>query len=342
MPFDPHRVARALTGSFDVRRFDEEVREQRALRAEATIESADLSRLFNLDRLESLLASEAIPSDHVDLYQDGHLIRLTDVHKKSGRTALQIVAERFRDGATIRLRDVDAFDDGMKQFASAVHRLFASVSQVNVYLTPPGTTGFPPHFDITDVFVVQVLGAKEWRVFDDYSHRVELPAMDTNWEPDRFRPTAEPAAMTLSRGDVLYLPRGVMHQASCTDRASMHLTVSLTPLTYADLIDRELRRVAAVEIALRRRVPWSIDDDPACMRRIEETVRACLQSLERHLDVAHALEAERRPLRSIGEGTATGELAAALGALFEDGTAPASGASQHDSSEPRSHSALRT
>jgi hypothetical protein len=123
----------------------------------------------------------------------------------------------------------------------------------------------------------------------------------------------------------------------------MHLTVSLTPLTYADLIGRELRRVAAFDIALRRRVPWSMDADPAGVRRIEETVRDCLQSLERHLDVAQTLEAERLALHPRGDGPTTGEFAAALGGLFEDGAGPPSGAAcQQDPPAPRNHSAQRT
>ena len=38
-------------------------------------------------------------------------------------------------------------------------------SQINLYLTPPFATGFPAHFDVTDVFIVQCSGAKSWTVF---------------------------------------------------------------------------------------------------------------------------------------------------------------------------------
>jgi lysine-specific demethylase/histidyl-hydroxylase NO66 len=61
--------------------------------------------------------------------------------------------------------------------------------QINAYLTPPAQAGFPPHFDNTDLFILQVAGSKEWCVHSDYTNRVALPDPDTPWDPDRFRPT---------------------------------------------------------------------------------------------------------------------------------------------------------
>ena len=36
----------------------------------------------------------------------------------------------------------------------------------NVYLTPPGTQGFAPHFDDVDVFILQLEGKKHWRLYE--------------------------------------------------------------------------------------------------------------------------------------------------------------------------------
>jgi hypothetical protein len=266
--FDARCVARSLTGGMDIRVFNDDVRERRAARFEAAIEAEQVGQLFDLARLDSLFASEAIPLAYVDIFDDGHLKRLLDMQNKSGKTGQAMIVERFRSGSTMRVRDVDKFDMRLGQFVGEVRIHFAAQSQINVYLTPPAKTGFPPHFDITDVFIVQCLGTKDWRVFDDYACRIDLPLMETNWDPDRFRPSATPDAITLSAGDVLYLPRGVMHQALCTDRASMHLTISISPLTFADLISRELRRVAACNVEFRRRVPWSVEDEDGTRERI--------------------------------------------------------------------------
>jgi len=315
--FDARVMTRRLTGGMDVRAFNGDVRERRAARFEAAIDAEQVGQLFDLARLESLFVSEAIPLAYVDIFDDGHLKRLADMQKKSGKTGVAVLAERFREGSTIRVRDVDKFDMRLDQFVSEVRRHFAAQSQINVYLTPPAKTGFPPHFDITDGFIVQCLGRKEWRGFGAYSSRIDLPLMDTNWDPDRFRTSSTPDSMTLFAGDVLYLPRGVMHQALCTDRASMHLTISINPLTFADLISRELQRVAACNIQFRKRVPWSAEDDGAG-DQIAELAQKCLFELSKQLDVSALLRSERRSLRQ--DGTETGssiDLTSALMNLFE-------------------------
>lgn len=316
-PFDPRGTALRLTGHTSLNVFNAEVREKRAVRFEQAMAPDQLGALFDIARLESLFASEALPLASVDVFDDGQLTRLVDMQRKSGKTGLAIVAERFGSGSTIRIRDIDAFDARLGLFAGEVRRLFAAGSQVNVYLTPPGKAGFAPHFDITDVFIVQCLGAKQWRLFDDYSNRVDLPLADTNWDPDRFRPSSIPDPLTLSAGDVLYLPRGVMHEAFCTDHESMHLTISLEPLTVAGLIASELQRIGALDVRFRQRVSWSVDDDSrGANEPIEALVRECLDTLSGGLDVAALLGRERTALggspRAAGAGN---ELTIALAAL---------------------------
>ena len=298
--FDARAAACTLTGRMTIQRFNADVREKQAKRFEGAIEMEQLHELFNLARLESLFASEAIPLAYVDVFESGQLTRLIDMQRKSGRTGLAVVAQRFRGGSTIRVRDVDRFDVRLGDFVQEVRRRFAADSQINLYLTPPGKAGFAPHFDITDVLILQCLGTKTWRIFDDYSHRIDLPLMDTNWDPDRYKPTSMPDPITLSPGDVLYLPRGVMHEAFCKKRASMHLTISLSSLTIADLITRELQRIGVMKLQFRQRVPWSLEDDNEGENaRITESVRSCLAELSESLDVKSLLRAERQALGTL-------------------------------------------
>ena len=317
--FDARVLAQRLVGGMGVAAFDDEIRERRAMRFEAALDVEQRAELFDLERLEALFDSEAMPLANVDVYEDGHLKRLADLQKKREKTGLQVIVELFQQGATIRLREVDACDRPLSQFVAEVRRQFAAQSQINVYLTPPRKSGFPPHFDITDVFIVQCLGAKQWRLFDDYTSRIDLPVMATTWEPDRFQPIGTATAVTLSAGDVLYLPRGVMHQTFCTDRASMHLTISITPMTYADLITKEVQRISANHLELRKRVPWSADEGNSERNAmIADAARACLQAVATRLDVATVIADERD---SVLEGARRVhprvDVAGTLGRLFE-------------------------
>jgi ribosomal protein L16 Arg81 hydroxylase len=323
--FNARMAAEHLTGRMSLHAFNTEVREQRALKFERAFDPDQIGELFEIARLESLFASEALPLAYVDVFDDSQLTRLVDMQRKSGKTGLAIVAERFRGGSTIRVRDVDKVDARLALFVAEIRRRFAVASQINLYLTPPRKPGFAPHFDITDVFIVQCLGAKAWRLFDDYSNRVDLPLIDTNWDPDRFKPLSLPDPITLSAGDVLYLPRGVMHEAFCTDRESMHLTISLTPLTVADLIARELQRVGTGSIRFRQRVAWDVGDDSAnAAERITALVKECLNELSAELDVAAVLESERRVLGASAKSGSANELTAALEALRTEAAQPSS------------------
>jgi hypothetical protein len=101
----------------------------------------------------------------------------------------------------------------------------------------------------------------------------------------------------------------------------MHLTISLTPLTFIDLISRELQRVAATDIEFRRRVPWAMDDgDSVNDERIAEIARDCVGKLAKELDVPGVVATERRSLQAGGGNPepASFDLPAALGSLFEE------------------------
>jgi ribosomal protein L16 Arg81 hydroxylase len=263
--------------------------------------------------------SEAAPLLNVDIYDQGHLMRLVDVQKKSGKSYLAVVAENFRRGSTIRVRDVDKFDVRLNRFVAEVQRYFTARAQTNVYLTPPAKSGFPPHFDITDVFIVQCVGRKEWRIFEDYSHRMELPLPETDWDPDRFRTSGEGESIHLCAGDVLYVPRGVMHQAFCTDRESMHLTISIVPLTFVDLIVKVIKATAENDTELRRRVPWSVqqsEDDG--WEELRSQLRKHIINLADQIDVDGLLRSERLFLQG-GYDRGAGELLSAINSLLKNG-----------------------
>jgi lysine-specific demethylase/histidyl-hydroxylase NO66 len=107
--------------------------------------------------------------------------------------------------------------------------------QVNAYLTPAAAKGLELHFDYHDVFVVQLDGAKRWRVWEPLT-RTRLPVKAAK-APKVPMPTFDelgPPAFdrTLQAGDVLYLPRGFPHAAETVDAASAHLTIGVLAATW--------------------------------------------------------------------------------------------------------------
>lgn len=284
-------VAR-LTNETDVGSFDTQVREREYRYFEAAYGPDMLHTLFSLDRLERLLDDECL-LPCVDIYTSNHLKRLVDMQHKSGRSGLEVAAHCFRSRQTIRVRDLNHFDSTISRFVAAVQRRFCAAVQANLYLTPPHEAGFPAHFDTTDVFVIQLRGSKHWRIYADYAHATELPLTSIDWDPEHFTPRECYDEITLSEGDVLYLPRGVMHAATCEDRESMHLSISVSPATHADILAAAIDQAASEDVCLRRRVPFPPLDAGDDLEALVQSVRGRMLDAIAQVDVAALLKQAR-------------------------------------------------
>ena len=310
-----HTLASQLVGKHSVSAFNADIRERRAAKFEAALTAEEAAGLFDLARLQEIISGPGAPAAQTDVYRIQNLMRLSDIIKGSGRTAVDIASELLKIGCTLRFRDVDQFDRRLAEFARAVAETYAAETQINVYFTPPRQDGFPPHFDNSDSFIVQVAGAKDWLIHHDYTDKQVLPGANVDWDAARFRPVGSATPHVLRAGDVLYIPRGVMHSARCRDEESMHLTVTLAPLTVLGVLELELRRLAAQDETLRRRAAWSTSGgaDEA------EALRVDLQRL------VHAFADKIDPSAAIAEKRALLSNAAAPPNLFSQAVASLKG-----------------
>jgi hypothetical protein len=287
-------VLHGLLGGMSPAQFDEQIRERRAAHFKGTLPPAVLDGLFSVARFERLLRANETLAAYLDVFDGKDLRQYVDL-RRPGQTHLDLVAEYLRRGATVRLRSAEAFDAELGALTKSLERQLGGRCSGNVYVTPPAKAGFPPHFDLTDVFVIQCAGKKHWRLYERYTNMTELPLGDTRWDAERCKPTSPPEDLYLNRGDVLYLPRGYMHEAFCEDRESMHLTISLASLTFADLLRNAVGCAAAADIELRRRIPWPAVDDAAATARLAEQAKALLLRLAADADLADVLRRERPP-----------------------------------------------
>ncbi len=125
----------------------------------------------------------------------------------------------------------------------------------NVYVTGTAGTPFDMHFDAHEVIVAHCEGAKEWTLSEV---RADRPT-DDDPQPEvmaRRREEAKgrvAARFTVGAGDVVYVPRGVFHNARAVGGTSVHVTFGIRGLTGHDVArviaaralgDRELRGYA--------------------------------------------------------------------------------------------------
>lgn len=175
----------------------------------------------------------------------------------------KILAE-LADGATLVLQALHRSWPPLVEFGSRLADDLGHPVQINAYITPPQNQGFAPHYDVHDVFVLQVAGRKRWVMHEPV---VQAPLDNQPWDKRKdlveARATEEPVIDTvLEPGDALYLPRGTIHAASALGETSIHLTVGVHPLTRYLLVKHLLDAVQD-EPALRASLPVGVDlSDP--------------------------------------------------------------------------------
>ena len=67
------------------------------------------------------------------------------------------------------------FDEQVWKLCATLQEFFGSFVGTNMYLTPPGTQGFAPHYDDVEVFILQLEGKKHWRVYEPRTAQETLP-----------------------------------------------------------------------------------------------------------------------------------------------------------------------
>jgi ribosomal protein L16 Arg81 hydroxylase len=119
-------------------------------------------------------------------------------------------------------------------------------------LTPARAKGFKAHYDTHDVFVLQVVGSKQWTL---YGTPVELPLTAQDFDSsvhERGEPTLE---FELQAGDLAYIPRGVVHDARSGDSASLHITVGVLTYTWVDFLLEWVADTALSDSTFRKSLP---------------------------------------------------------------------------------------
>ncbi|KAJ9531146.1 hypothetical protein QJQ45_000849 [Haematococcus lacustris] len=114
--------------------------------------------------------------------------------------------------------------EGLWRLMSALEAQLGCLVGCNAYLTPPSTQGLAPHHDDVELWVCQTEGTKRWRVYAPLGG-YPLPSQSSrNLRQEELGELL--LDITMKVGDVLYLPRGSVHQAEAQEQGSAHLTIS--------------------------------------------------------------------------------------------------------------------
>ncbi|MEB3983827.1 cupin [Mycobacterium sp. 663a-19] len=215
--------------------------------------------------------------------KDPDTYRLAD-----GSLALARVADGLADGYTIVLNGLERYVRAIASLSHSIEVELNFPTRVNGYVTPPGSTGFVPHYDPHDVLVLQIHGSKTWHVSNDATvppHEMERrkgvgPAG-----------SAPPTDVRLEAGDVLYLPRGQVHSAETHAEPSVHLTVGIHAPTVLTLTTHLLYALSLRDPRVHDRLPPRHLDDANVRAGLGDLVRDTLRTVGDPSVVADGLAA---------------------------------------------------
>lgn len=269
----------------DPRTFAEDYWSHLPLLSPAATLPREFTDLLDLDAVDELLSRRGVRTPFLRVAKGG-AIRAVSSYTRGGGAGADIgdqladdkILDLFADGNTLVLQGLHRLWPPVIEFAAALRAELAHPVQVNAYLTPRSSQGFAHHYDVHDVFVLQVAGAKRWQV-----HPPVLP------DPLRTQPWTDHKAAVeqaskedplidtvLEPGDAMYLPRGYVHGAQSLDGVSAHLTVGVHSVTRFAIVEALLAEAAA-DPDLRRSLALGIDltdPDGAVADEVGDTVAA--------------------------------------------------------------------
>lgn len=224
--------------------------------------------LLGVADIDTILQSSQLPAALIKVVKNGvrYPIDEWSVFASAPGGPLQVaIPEKllglYADGATLILNRANSVLPALGTTCRRLTRELGFPTQTNVYITPRNSVGFSKHSDEHDVLILQVAGSKLWRAY----------AGD-----------AAPAEIDLQSGDLLYIPRGMFHDAVSRDEDSIHITMGLRP-TYAFELIAELATMAAERENFQTPMPPQFAGADA-MRLFEADFLTGLQSLIAELE----------------------------------------------------------
>lgn len=195
----------------------------------------------------------------------------------------------YLDGCSIVQNHADLISPWIAALCQDLQQTFPYV-YANTYLTPPNSQAMNPHADDREVFVIQLCGSKHWEVFEDvpiympYHH--EQVGKSGLHVPKEVLEGDCSISTTLQPGDVLYIPRGHVHQAHCTDSLSFHVTIAIATFdwTLAGMMNMATNSILTKVNEYRSGIlPFASDDSIREKEKLQSLIDDAFRLLKEHV-----------------------------------------------------------
>ncbi len=257
-----------------------------------TRSASDFSDLLSADAVDELISRRGLRAPFLRVAKDGSTLPDSAFTSAAGIGATisdqlddTALWRTFADGATLVLQALHRTWEPIADFSARLSGELGHPIQANAYITPPQNRGFDDHYDVHDVFVLQIEGTKRWIIHEPVHAD---PLRDQPWT-DRRSMVAEAAKgeayidTVLEPGDALYLPRGWLHAAQAQGEVSIHLTLGIHNWTRYALAEQLAQSALAAlrdDPEMRATLPLGVDGPADELDLIRERLGAAVSTAD--------------------------------------------------------------
>jgi ribosomal protein L16 Arg81 hydroxylase len=210
--------------------------------------------IFSIKDVDALLQHHHLKYPNIKLgkkEQGGFSIDLLEGMNANGTESygvpnLHRLYRAYAQGDTIIFNRLFYYWQPLAVICQELEKFFSCSVGANVYLSPRNSQSFPPHYDLHDIFVLQVEGSKHWKLYD-LTDKSYTAIHDPNLMEDQD--------VYLEAGDLLYIPQQYVHSVYTTDSYSMHISIGVDVSCSRDLLSSALSAIAVPGSILQQALP---------------------------------------------------------------------------------------
>jgi hypothetical protein len=246
-----------LVAPYDRHRFLNEIYRQKPIHIPG--EAGRFDEVFSWDALNELLAQPTLwSSDSFELAGGGRGLPPEEfcvtAPNREGRMVqrpdMDKVRAWFQKGASATINFIDLLTPGLRSMTRTLESVLGAQTTVSAFLSWHKTQGYPLHFDVQDVFAVQISGTKNWRVYQGrFPNPADIPGghnRDLGMDEKKRMAGQVQEVVQMTPGDLLYIPAGQFHEALSTSEASLHVSFGVCHLVAWDLLNVLVRDLGQV------------------------------------------------------------------------------------------------
>ena len=203
-----------------------------------------------------------------------------------------------REGASLLANGIQSLTPELAHVAAVLQARFNARTEANLYCSRAHKRAFRSHFDSHHVFALHIAGEKTWNVYEARAEepinhaRFKLPMDETVRRRGAVR-----EQFRMRPGDLLYIPRGIYHDALANSESSIHISFSVMGVIGWDLL--QLLTDQALDDAFVRRTLPRYEEGEAALLAHLEALRGRLDGI---LGSERFVQALRRYQQGISEG----------------------------------------